>query len=148
MTDMTTEAAVTTTEATTTEATTPKPKAARKPKAAKPTKNAKRKLLTSAERSAIARLAAFKAHLHKTFQSDRTPAERSIQVKLFSAAKSAPLHKPAKSILEAAHKVRLAADAAERKAEANRKAARKAARKPKPVSAPSVPTTTEATVAA
>jgi hypothetical protein len=48
-------------------------------------KETKRKLSKS-ERSAIARLAAQKAHLHKTFQTDRTPAERKLQQTRYTSA--------------------------------------------------------------
>lgn len=44
---------------------------------AKPVKIAAKPTLSKAERSAIARLAAFKAHTHKTFQSERSASERS-----------------------------------------------------------------------
>jgi hypothetical protein len=48
-----------------------------------------KKILTHAERSAIARLAAFKAHLHKTFQSDRTASEQKAQRAKFTSAQRA-----------------------------------------------------------
>jgi hypothetical protein len=53
-----------------------------------------KKTLTHDERSAIARLAAYKAHLHKSFQSERTPDERKIQTRLFESAKKTRDHVP------------------------------------------------------
>jgi hypothetical protein len=47
---------------------------------------AKRKsTLSKAQISEIARFAAFKAHCHKSFQADRSPADRKAQVQQYNA---------------------------------------------------------------
>ena len=52
---------------------------------AKPTKQ----LLTHAQRSEIARLAALKAHTHKSFQSERNATERREQIAKYNTARIA-----------------------------------------------------------
>jgi len=52
-------------------------------KTAKPA--ARKSTLSKAQISVIARFAAYKAHCHKSFQADRTPAERKEQVAHYNA---------------------------------------------------------------
>jgi len=58
---------------------------------AKPASKPTTPKLTKTQRSQIMRVAALKAHTHKSFQSERTPAERKQALKNYqSALKSAP----------------------------------------------------------
>jgi hypothetical protein len=63
--------------------------------AAKSLPTTRKSNLTKEQRSAIARLAAFKAHTHKSFQADRTPDVRKLQIKLYNEAlKNTRTHEP------------------------------------------------------
>jgi hypothetical protein len=83
-----------------------KPTAKQAKATAKPSaKPSAKKHTVDPERSRIARLAAYKAHTHKSFQSDRNPAERKLAVLLYAQAQRTRDHVPTTDRREALKKI-------------------------------------------